>query len=376
MVDLPEAPAATERPALDVAVVMRRERLHGPLEPLAAVALGARRRACPTSRASAASRVCCATTTASSAGCIRASRVELFRDDAEGYYLNARPPARRAGSCCGAWTTMPTVARRAVAAADGRQPELQRGRPLARRAGDGRPRAGAARGGRLAARLTSTSTTCPSRSAASGPESFKPLHDRFGNAASVSTEKKCGRGRRCLTASSALVAPQAAGARGRRRRRSRAEPVAPPPRRAPRRPIPAGCRRVEPEHAEAPPPPTLDDVAGPHARLRLLALRRAATSRPRSSNAAMKKLFTDPHFNVMDGLDIYIDDYRKPDPLPARDAAPDGAAPSSWACSTRTPTEETPQDTPRRTWQVDVAGGSSQPAGGAAEPPSGQPRDR
>jgi hypothetical protein len=34
-------------------------------------------------------------------------------------------------------------------------------------------------------------------------------------------------------------------------------------------------------------------------------------------NAALKKLFGDPHFNVMDGLDIYIDDYSKPDPLPA-----------------------------------------------------------
>lgn len=32
--------------------------------------------------------------------------------------------------------------------------------------------------------------------------------------------------------------------------------------------------------------------------------------------AAMKKLFTDPHFNVMDGLDTYIDDYGKPDPIP------------------------------------------------------------
>jgi len=30
----------------------------------------------------------------------------------------------------------------------------------------------------------------------------------------------------------------------------------------------------------------------------------------------MKKLFTDPHFNVMDGLDTYIDDYSQPDPLP------------------------------------------------------------
>ncbi|MBK7472222.1 MAG: DUF3306 domain-containing protein [Betaproteobacteria bacterium] len=32
--------------------------------------------------------------------------------------------------------------------------------------------------------------------------------------------------------------------------------------------------------------------------------------------AAVKKLFTDPHFNIMDGLDTYIDDYSKPDPIP------------------------------------------------------------
>lgn len=31
---------------------------------------------------------------------------------------------------------------------------------------------------------------------------------------------------------------------------------------------------------------------------------------------ALKKLFGDPHFNVMDGLDTYIDDYSKPDPIP------------------------------------------------------------
>jgi hypothetical protein len=37
---------------------------------------------------------------------------------------------------------------------------------------------------------------------------------------------------------------------------------------------------------------------------------------PEVRNAAMKKLFSDPHFNVMDGLDIYIDDYTQPDPLP------------------------------------------------------------
>ncbi|HJV73731.1 MAG TPA: DUF3306 domain-containing protein [Noviherbaspirillum sp.] len=34
--------------------------------------------------------------------------------------------------------------------------------------------------------------------------------------------------------------------------------------------------------------------------------------------AAMKKLFSDPHFNVMDGLDVYIDDYSKSVPIPAQ----------------------------------------------------------
>ena len=37
---------------------------------------------------------------------------------------------------------------------------------------------------------------------------------------------------------------------------------------------------------------------------------------PEVRNSAMKKLFTDPHYNVMDRLDIYIDDYTKPDPIP------------------------------------------------------------
>jgi len=32
--------------------------------------------------------------------------------------------------------------------------------------------------------------------------------------------------------------------------------------------------------------------------------------------AALKKLFSDPHFNRMDGLDIYIDDYSVADPIP------------------------------------------------------------
>ncbi|MBI2310984.1 MAG: DUF3306 domain-containing protein [Betaproteobacteria bacterium] len=32
--------------------------------------------------------------------------------------------------------------------------------------------------------------------------------------------------------------------------------------------------------------------------------------------AALKKLFSDPRFNVMDGLDVYIDDYSQADPIP------------------------------------------------------------
>ncbi|MFM9880959.1 MAG: DUF3306 domain-containing protein [Burkholderiaceae bacterium] len=37
---------------------------------------------------------------------------------------------------------------------------------------------------------------------------------------------------------------------------------------------------------------------------------------PEVKNAAMKKLFTDPHYNIMDGLDTYIDDYSKFEPIP------------------------------------------------------------
>lgn len=37
---------------------------------------------------------------------------------------------------------------------------------------------------------------------------------------------------------------------------------------------------------------------------------------PDTRRLAVKKLFADPRFNVMDRLDVYIDDYGKPDPLP------------------------------------------------------------
>jgi hypothetical protein len=41
---------------------------------------------------------------------------------------------------------------------------------------------------------------------------------------------------------------------------------------------------------------------------------------------ALKQLFRDPHFNVMDGLDVYIDDYSNPI-RSTRHRSPDGAGP-------------------------------------------------
>jgi hypothetical protein len=35
-----------------------------------------------------------------------------------------------------------------------------------------------------------------------------------------------------------------------------------------------------------------------------------------TKRAALRKLFSDPSFNVMDGLDIYVGDYTQPDPMP------------------------------------------------------------
>ncbi|HKX96087.1 MAG TPA: DUF3306 domain-containing protein [Methylibium sp.] len=71
---------------------------------------------------------------------------------------------------------------------------------------------------------------------------------------------------------------------------------------------------VAPQPSE--PAPTLDDVAtlAPGDEVSRFVARGVDEAVKR---AAVKKLFTDPHFNLMDGLDIYIDDYGKPDPIPA-----------------------------------------------------------
>ena len=69
-------------------------------------------------------------------------------------------------------------------------------------------------------------------------------------------------------------------------------------------------------HPAEQPAPTLDDVADltPQSDFRPFVARHVPSD---VRNAAVKKLFADPHFNVMDGLDIYIDDYTKSEPIPA-----------------------------------------------------------
>jgi hypothetical protein len=74
---------------------------------------------------------------------------------------------------------------------------------------------------------------------------------------------------------------------------------------------------AEMQASEAPPLPTIEDVE----KIDRFAPDFSAFMKPdvdpAVQQAALKKMFSDPHFNVMDGLDIYIDDYSKPDPLPA-----------------------------------------------------------
>ncbi|HSV59638.1 MAG TPA: DUF3306 domain-containing protein [Variovorax sp.] len=92
-------------------------------------------------------------------------------------------------------------------------------------------------------------------------------------------------------------------------------PEVPAPAAAPA--VPAAAQSVvETETPEAPPPPTLADAEAltPESDFKPFVARNVA---PEVRNAAMKKLFADPHFNVMDRMDVYIDDYSQTVPLPA-----------------------------------------------------------
>lgn len=61
------------------------------------------------------------------------------------------------------------------------------------------------------------------------------------------------------------------------------------------------------------PLPSVEDLRGLESDYRAFLRPEVDESLRRS---ALKKLFQDPHFNVMDGLDTYIDDYTKADPIP------------------------------------------------------------
>lgn len=94
----------------------------------------------------------------------------------------------------------------------------------------------------------------------------------------------------------------------RRKRETAAEPAAPT--------APAPDPGAPAATAADLPPPTLEEVAnlGHDADFSRFVQPGVDEAVRRS---AMQKLFSDPHFNVMDGLDIYIDDYNKFEPLPA-----------------------------------------------------------
>lgn len=92
--------------------------------------------------------------------------------------------------------------------------------------------------------------------------------------------------------------------------------VAPPP----PPPSHAGGGSESPSQKEtarpaAEPPPTLEDVQSLAPGADVSRFVRPDVE-PEVKNAALKKLFADPHFQAMDGLDVYIDDYNKADPLP------------------------------------------------------------
>ena len=143
----------------------------------------------------------------------------------------------------------------------------------------------------------------------------------------------------------------------RRKAEAREEPAPAAP--APVQEAPPG----EPPAEAAPPepPPTMEDVA----RLTHESDYSRFVSRGVDDDvkrAAMKKLFSDPHFNQMDGLDVYIDDYGKPDPIPMamlkqmvqarmlglfQDEAPDEAQAAGSSSGAGTPNvseSTTPQD--------------------------------
>ena len=86
---------------------------------------------------------------------------------------------------------------------------------------------------------------------------------------------------------------------------------------APSQAVVAAPQAAAPMAARANAPlPTLHDVAllGPDSDYSAFLAKGVDKTVQRS---AMKKLFSDPHFKLMDGLDIHMEDYNKPSPVSA-----------------------------------------------------------
>lgn len=177
----------------------------------------------------------------------------------------------------------------------------------------------------------------------------------------------------------------------RRKVQARREPV---PEATPSAPAPAAAVApvVAPAVADArpseaalpppppPPPPTLDDARALTPASDFSRYVRADVA-PEVRHTALKTLFSDPHFNVMDGLDTYIDDYGRPDPLPEsmrrqmtqaaflnlfadEPAPPDTASPAP---------EPAPDEDPDLRLQPHDAAGPAGPGPGAGEDAGREP---
>ena len=78
----------------------------------------------------------------------------------------------------------------------------------------------------------------------------------------------------------------------------------------------AALASAAPPAAPAKPPPPLPELASMTFDSDFTAFMHAKVDEG-VRRAALRKLFGDPRFNVMDGLDTYIDDYSIEDPIPA-----------------------------------------------------------
>jgi hypothetical protein len=92
-----------------------------------------------------------------------------------------------------------------------------------------------------------------------------------------------------------------------------ADPIAAP---APDTSVPAAA-----DAADAPPAPIAETAPLPPVESLTFDSDYSAFMQPKiaeeTRRAALRKLFSDPSFNVMDGLDIYVGDYTQADPMPA-----------------------------------------------------------